>query len=246
LEISGTVNNFHFNQNEMSTSKKLRTLLVKFENELQPWRVNAFRGAVIEKVGRENILFNHHTGDSSYLYRYPLIQYKSIRNKPAILCLGEGVDEIHKLFSKSDWTVNLQGISFSLPIEKLDLNNITLNVWEKPFRYKVYNWLALNGKNYPVFKSINDPVEKAVFLNKILTANILSFAKGVNWRIEKKVEVLIEEISKDRPVLYKNVELQAFDAVFTTNVYMPEFVGLGKGASHGYGMIKQIRNKNDE
>ena len=79
---------------------KLRTLLVKFENQLPPYKVSAFRGAVIEKVGREHLLFNHHIDDKQYLYQYPLIQYKSIHKQPAILCLGEGVDERNIHYNK--------------------------------------------------------------------------------------------------------------------------------------------------
>jgi hypothetical protein len=228
----------------MNTPKKLRTLLVKFENQLQPWKINAFRGAVIEKVGREHILFNHHIGDSSFLYQYPLIQYKSIGNQPAILCLGDGVDEIHKLFSKKDWTVSMHGKAFSLPIEKLHLDSITLNVSDKPLIYKTNVWLALNSKNYPVFRVLKTPSERIAFLEKILTANILSFAKGINWRIDCKVEVQITDVSKERGIQYKNVLLHAFDTVFKTNIFLPEFIGLGKGASHGYGMINSLTKIN--
>ncbi len=229
----------------LTAAKKIRTLLVQFQNDLQPWQINAFRGAIIEKVGRENILFNHHISDNTYLYRYPLIQYKSIRNQPAILCLGEGVDEIHKFFIKKDWTVNLHGRDYKLSIDKLDLNSITLNIWDNSYTYKIFGWLALNGKNYPAYQKITAPTDKTAFLRGILTANILSFAKGVDWRIQKKVELSIDSISRERPIQFKEVGLHAVDALFSTNVYLPDYIGLGKGASHGYGMIKQIRKNNN-
>lgn len=226
----------------MTVAKRLRTLLVKFDNELPPWEINAFRGAVIEKVGRDHVLFHHHAGENRYLYQYPLIQYKSIRNRPTILCLGDGVDEIHKLFMKKDWSLNLKGTKYNLSIDRLNLNTVTLNVWERPFTYKIFTWLALNEKNYPAFKSITAPEERIAFLERVLTANILSFAKGVDWRIEKKVEVRIRDLSRERPVNYKEVGLHAFDTEFTSNVFIPDYVGLGKGASHGMGMIRTIKN----
>jgi len=43
--------------------KTVRTLVVQFDHHLQPYEIAAFRGAIIEKVGREHILFNHHISD---------------------------------------------------------------------------------------------------------------------------------------------------------------------------------------
>ena len=73
--------------------KKLRVLDIEFENEIQPWEVPAFRGAVIESAGRKNILFHNHKRDK-FVYSYPLIQYKRIGKKPHLVCIDDGVDEI--------------------------------------------------------------------------------------------------------------------------------------------------------
>lgn len=227
--------------------KKIRTLLVKFEQELHPWEVPAFRGAVIEKVGREHILFNHHIDDNQYFFHYPLVQYKSIAKQPAILCLGGGVDEIHKLFNKSTWEINLKGERIDLVIEKLDLGNLTLNVWERSYSYQIGNWFALSEDNYARFKTTSTDIERLEMLEKILTGNILSFAKGLEWRVEKEIKLRIGRIVKTKNLKYKNAHLLAFNVDFSTNVSLPNYIGLGKGASHGYGMIRQIReNRNRE
>ena len=36
---------------------------------------------------------------------------------------------------------------------------------------------------------------------------------------------------------FKNVNMLGFDVVFSTNVSLPQYVGLGKGVSLGFGMI---------
>lgn len=222
--------------------KKLRTLLVKFENELSAWETPAFRGAVIEKVGRENILFNHHVDDKQYLFRYPLIQYKSIQSHPAILCLGEGVEEIHKLFNKSTWEINLKGEKTDLVIDKLDLGNFTLNVWDKTYTYTLTNWLALSEENFAKYKLLQNNIDRIEMLEKILTGNILAFAKGVDWHIDKEIKLRIDRIVKTKNLKYKDTHLLAFDINISTNVFLPNYIGLGKGASHGYGMMKIYRN----
>lgn len=223
--------------------KKLRTLLVKFENNLKPRDVPAFRGAVIEKVGREHLLFHHHIDDQQFLFRYPLIQYKSIYRQSAILCLGDGVDEIHKLFNKSTWEINLKGQKMDLAIDKLDLGNVMLNVWEKSYVYHLYNWFALSEKNYERFKTVNSQIDRIEMLEKILTGNLLSFAKGVDWHIEKEIKIRIDKVTRTKNLKFKNAYLLAFDLDFSSNVFLPNYIGLGKRASHGYGMVVNNKNK---
>ena len=80
--------------------KKIRLLSITFDTEIKPYEIPAFRGAIIEKAGRESILFHNHLNEGAYLYKYPLIQYKMIGSKPCIMCIEHGVDEIHKFFEK--------------------------------------------------------------------------------------------------------------------------------------------------
>lgn len=126
--------------------KRIRTLFVSFANDIGALPVTAFRGAVIEKVGRDNLLFHHHLSDDTYLYKYPLIQYKKIGRQPGIFCIDAGVDEIHKLFGHRNWTIQLQGQPMDLKVDRLDMKTTNLNVWEKRFRYSLWNWQALNGE----------------------------------------------------------------------------------------------------
>ena len=195
--------------------KKVKTLLVRFNNELAPNQISAFRGAVIEKVGREHTLFNHHIDDKVYLYDYPLIQYKSIGRKSAIMCIGDGVDDIYKLFNFKDWSINIKDNKVQLEIQKLDLNNITLNVWDNHYDYVIRKWLPLNTKNFSAFQEIESLKQRCEFLEKIMIGNIISFAKGVEWTIEQKIVVTINEILHTMPIKYKGVPLLSFDLTFS-------------------------------
>ncbi|QOR75549.1 MAG: hypothetical protein IMW88_09395 [Thermoflavifilum sp.] len=223
--------------------KRLRTLLIRFENDLPAWQTPAFRGAVIEKVGREHILFHQHLGDEEFMYRYPLIQYKSIHQKPAILCLGEGVDEIYKLFDHKSWTIDVRDQKYELIIDKLYLGQITMNVWNNSYTYTLSRWLALNEKNYEKFKGLTSSFDQLAMLEKVLIGNILSFAKGIDWHVEQEIKVRIDEIKQQRKLKYKDAFLMGFDLRFSSNVFLPEYIGLGKGASHGFGVVRKLREK---
>lgn len=226
--------------------KKIKTLFVQFDDTLAAWQIPAFRGAIIEKVGRENQLFHQHNADNGLIYQYPMIQYKSVQQKPSLLCLGEGVDEIHKFFGLRNWDVTIGEQKHILKIHRLDLNNITINIWEKQFHYSIQSWLALNADNYKRYQSSDSLTDRIQILERLLTGNILSFAKGIEWRIERPVKVQIQELKAEKMIRYKGVPLMAFDVLFSCNVFLPNYLGLGKSASHGFGIIRQFREPRNQ
>ncbi|MDO5760613.1 MAG: CRISPR-associated endonuclease Cas6 [Bacteroidota bacterium] len=41
----------------------------------------------------------------------------------------------------------------------------------------------------------------------------------------------------------KNIKLMAFDLEFTSNLSLPNFIGVGKNASIGYGIVTEKREQ---
>ncbi len=223
--------------------KKIKTLYIEFEGFLAKSEVSGFRGAVIEKVGRENVAFHNHIGNSGFVYKYPLIQYKSDKRNPGIFCLSEGVEEIYKLFDKRNLDINVNGRKIDLKVSKMNMNQITLNTWDKLFDFSINNWLPLNSENFIKFKNMESTNEQIAMLEKIMISNIISFAKGVEWDITNKIELNINQIRQQKTIRYKGTPLIAFDLEFKSNVFLPNHIGLGKGVSHGFGILKQIKTK---
>jgi hypothetical protein len=77
--------------------------------------------------------------------------------------------------------------------------------------------------------------------SRILIGNIISFAKGVKWDIEKNISLKIQSIEKEGLLKFKKNQLLGISLKFEANVFLPNYIGLGKGVSHGFGIIKQIR-----
>lgn len=226
--------------------KKLRTLLITFDNDIPSYQIEAFRGAIIHKVGKEHILFHNHLGDSNFSYKYPLIQYKTVRKKPAIFCLQSGVDSIHHLFQQKSRNINLNGNRFELKVHDIMMKNTTLSVWDRRFNYFINNWQALNHENLKVFNSTDALGDRIEMLNRILTGNILSMAKGIDWHIDQKVIVSITDLEMERLKRMKEINVMTFNLRFSSNVYLPDYIGIGKGASKGFGVVKQIRKEQYE
>lgn len=218
--------------------KKIRVLDVEFENEITASEVPAFRGAIIETAGRKNILFHNHN-QKKFIYSYPLIQYKRINKRPHLICINRGVDEIHKFFENMQEGVFLNERAYELKIGNLSLNTTDVRMCERAIHYNLTNWIPISQKNYSTYNGIKDENDKIQFLNKILTGNILSFAKGIGWTIDKPIITKIDKIDKTKSLRIKGVSKIAFDLSFKTNVLLPDNIGLGKSSSLGFGVIKK-------
>jgi len=222
---------------------KIRFLKIQFDTEIEAYEIPAFRGAVIAKAGNEHIIFHNHLNDREFLYGYPVIQYKRIGKNPAIICIDYGVEEIHHLFNNTNMEIVIGQRPVSLVVKNLQMQQYNLQVWEKHFEYRLYNWLALNQENYEKYQALKDELSQTIFLENILKANIISFAKGVKWDIDKQISLRIDELIKAKIVPYKQQKLLSFDIRFRSNVFLPDFVGLGKGVSLGFGTVSQIKNR---
>ncbi len=225
--------------------KKIRYLRIQFDIEIQPYEIPAFRGAVIAKVGNEHILFHNHLNDREFLYGYPVIQYKRIGRNPALVCVDYGIEEVHHLFNQKSLDILIGQRPVTLSVKNLQMDQYTLQVWEKSFDYRLYNWLALNQENYLAYQKLTNELARTEFLESVLKANILSFAKGMKWDVDRTISLRIDEILKSKIVPYKQQKLLAFDVKFRSNVFLPDYLGLGKGVSLGFGTVTRSKeNRN--
>jgi len=228
-------------QHPRKPMKKIKFLRIAFAPEITPAELPQFRGAIIQAVGPENTLFHNHLGDQ-LRYAYPLIQYKRQHKKPVLVCLEEGAEQIHALFQQRVRSIQLGRRELELAIESIRLHEVTLQVWDHPFEYRLYNWLALNSDHYGEYRQMDSDSERHRFLASILRGNILSMAKGLGWFIDRQVEVTLHEALSARQVDYKNTKLMAFDVRFSCNIHFPSGIGLGKGVAKGFGVVSGIRN----
>lgn len=223
--------------------KKIKFLKILFNTPLLPYEIPAFRAAVIEKAGKEHILFHNHLDNEKYLYGYPVIQYKSIKGKAAIVCIDYGTDEIYKLFNKKDNHIRIGNEKRPLEIVKVLVNQYNMNTWDKTFHYKLHNWIALSPENYKKYHTLQSDLDREKMLEKILIGNIISMAKGIKWQVENPIKLKIDKIDLQKLVGFKDNKLEAFNVIFRTNVFLPSGIGLGKSVSFGFGNITQHKVK---
>lgn len=217
----------------------VKTLVIRFGNELYPDEIEYFRGAIVHTMKRADVLFHNHLEDDRLLYSYPLVQYKRFHRKAAIVCVDKGTEAIGQFFAACRFDVRIGRRPMTLEVERMQARQTLVQEWENMFTYRIRKWLPLNGDNYKKYKRMENLSEKYTLLENILSGNIRSFAKKLGIWFEKQVVCKITAIDGPFVVKYKKVKMISFDAEFKTNVSLPDHVGLGKGARLGHGTVVQ-------
>ena len=133
-----------------------------------------------------------------------------------------------------------------LEVESVNARQHLVQIWDGEFAYYIRRWLPLNQKNYEVYCQEESLAGRYTMLERLLTANILSFAKGLGIHFEGQVTARITQLDEPRLQYYKGVKLMSFDAEFKTNVSLPDYIGLGKGVSLGMGTVVRKYGKTKE
>jgi len=220
----------------------LRLLSVQFDTPIDPWELPAFRGAVAAKAGYEHDLFHNHDNETGgFHYRLPLIQYKQDYGKPMLVCLNEGIEELQHFFSQPDWTLSLKGREAPVRIHKLDVRQYALAAQDKPLRYHLRDWIGLRDENYGTYTRLNGVVERMSHLERVLQNQVIALLQQLNCSPEQDLQVKIQQVQRERWVSFKDVKVLAFSLEFSAHVALPDYVGLGKGCSMGWGVLKRLR-----
>ncbi|MCS6975037.1 MAG: CRISPR-associated endonuclease Cas6 [Cyclobacteriaceae bacterium] len=222
--------------------KKIKVVSLVLNGSLDSNEIPQFRAAVAALVDKNQTLFHHHLSDHYLLYRYPLIQFKTINNQPAIVGLEQGADEVLPLAELKRKKLKIGKRNISWEVDSVRLKTFPVQIWNKSFPYRMNSWLALNQKNHKKFLQTASLRDRVEFLEKTLTAHILSFAAAVGWDVQKQVELFINDIHAVRPLMFKGIGMMGFDITFTANVSLPDGIGLGKAPSLGFGVVRQLRS----
>lgn len=192
------------------------------------------------------LLHNHfeETGDEGpkYRYAYPLVQYKVLHKTPTLVGLAEGAQLLVELFLKIR-ELNIEGEVIPVLSKHIEHRQCIIGISEELHTYRFETlWLGLNQKNFRAYQQADD-AGKGVILRNTAVANILTFVEAFGLKPDKEIpgQRIMLKLSQTEPVRtkFKNVEFAAFGGSFTTNVLLPDYVGLGKQAARGFGTIRK-------
>jgi len=222
---------------------KVQMLVLKFdlgEERMSPRVAEKVRGFV-GRVFREELLHNHGE-DGRFIYRYPRVQYKVVEGKPAIIAVNEGVPVVAKVARKVK-EMQLDGEAKLVFEKEIKVYEEELGIAERMIGYCfLTTWFALNEENFRKYIE-SDAEGKRKLLERILIGNILSMCKSLGEFVEDKIEVAELRVV-EREFFFKNIKFLGFKGRFAVNFKLPNFLGLGKSVSHGFGTIARIKECN--
>lgn len=185
----------------------------------------------------EDILFHNHDNDS-LLYSYPRIQYKVIENRACIIGLAEGFKAVKNLPYFGSVTLGHEDVIITSMDCLEKQSNIGISNGQQTYLF-LTPWLALNEKNYDKYQRLGSWAKRKELLEKILIGNIISMSKSLGYTVPGSIEASIGELKEVQTSL-KGTPMLGFLGTFSVNFSIPDYWGIGKSVSRGFGTVKKI------
>lgn len=220
----------------MGCNMKIDYAILKLDNiSLKTRQGVKLRGFFANYCKNEELMHNH-KGDK-LIFRYPKVQYKVIENSPIICGIQEAANILPKVGFELN-KINIDGEDIEVIQKHIIKKSIEFRAVDDYIKYKfVTPWIALNQKNISQYNHANE-IEREELLKRVLAGNILSMAKGLDYTVNKKISVWLDV--KSMRTNFKNIEMLAFVGLFKVNFEIPDYFGLGKSVSRGFGTVLRI------
>jgi hypothetical protein len=230
----------------MPLSRTVRYFLaeLRLSRRLRPDEASLARG-FFGQLFPDDPAVHQHEGEGT-LYRYPRVQFKVVRGRLLIVGLEEGSEAASKLTAPR--SIRLHNEELAVKEMTARERDVELGWSDSPLTYRFCTaWLALNQENHHRFVRLSAPTSSAALtdeqqrmLETILVGNVISLAKGLDFVIPGPIAVTGLSLG-ERSCSLKGVPMLGFLGTFSINFVLPDYVGLGKSVSRGFGCIQRAR-----
>jgi len=207
---------------------------------LNPSQIHKFRGFV-GNLFMEHDLIHNHDASGKPIYRYPLIQFKLIDKTPAIIAVTDPAIRIFsEIFMKMN-EININGTVIPVYEKNLKVEDVEFGFSNETYMYEFTSpWIGLNQTNFKKYADAKTNVEKEGILKKSLIGNILSMSKFLDLWLEPGQQIKVDLKLSEKPVNLKAKRMIGFTGIFKTNFAIPDYLGIGKSVSRGFGVVRRI------
>ncbi|MCB0630732.1 MAG: CRISPR-associated endonuclease Cas6 [Saprospiraceae bacterium] len=222
----------------------LSILAATFDLPLESRDIPRWRSAWAEMAGFEHDRFhNHKPGDEGVIYRYPLVQYRVRRGRAAIMALDQATMDVQQALTAKAWEITWDYQPLEIGLEDLRLETYELHLDRQSHEYRLRSYLPFNDRNFDRWNKAPNLIARIRLLESLIAGHLLNFATGVGWKIPGRFDVELLHLDRAYTRPLHEIQRPAFDLVFKTNLFVPAGIGLGKGVSHGYGLLLPMRKE---
>ncbi|MBC8213455.1 MAG: hypothetical protein ISR90_04505 [Candidatus Marinimicrobia bacterium] len=180
------------------------------------------------------------SGEYRGILLYPRVQVKILRNQLCIFAVNEGVEPTKSFLQKMK-SLEIDGTTYVFAEQNISEN---FNLFEIiPNQYKKYKfitpWVALNERQSKQYDRLFFD-EKRVYLNEMLVKNLSFICTDLGRSSKEELQVRFRASSLT-PKIVDYSKNGSFKGFFTTNVILPNFIGIGNGIAKGLGTIIKLQ-----
>ena len=215
---------------------KIKITEIKFSDvHLSKKNSSALRGYISNTYGNISDHFHNHDGDKC-INRYPLIQYKIIKNVPTLIGIKEGSDLLNNIFFDIK-NIKLKNKDILINTKNIKSGEFPIGLSNDLYQYTLTDWMALKSENYIKYSACKNDSDKRNLLKEILAGNIRSFLKMKGVFVDN---ILLNiNVKTHRVVKIKNHKMSVFNIDFVSNVLLPNNIGLGRNTAKGFGILSR-------
>jgi hypothetical protein len=220
----------------------LRTFVLSLEPEYPlMFSVEEFRSFLNKELAEFMAL--HRTNTTEFVYRYPVLQVKQVKRDLIVIGVSQGADCISQII-RDHRTLGAGKNTCRITAYDPEVRSEPFGVTDIVTAYEFLTpWIALNQQYAKQFYDLNGKARRDAFMQTLLSTHLVTLAKSLDYRITTPV-------SCEAKVRFKrdcigNEHVMVFLGKFRTNLRIPDYLGIGRLISQGYGTIKCIRESPD-
>ena len=216
---------------------------VRYKGEQQAITAQQFKGAFnayVETYLKENLKKKKIPMDICYnrdergkpIQRYPLIQFSTTTNTLEVTGIGKGDVVVglwlKRVLKENDFKINGKELTI------LNLGKTTQywypNLMPEQQTYELKGWKPFDSE------TLADESR----LDGIIWGNIHRMLGELGIKFTGKVNIQFQKLTRKKPVKGYQIYWITYDAIFSTNINLPEHIGIGHEPSIGSGKLRKL------
>jgi hypothetical protein len=171
------------------------------------------------------------------IYFYPRVQYKVIRGGPIVAAINEGCDLLWDLYDRLAELTKVQ-TEWKITEKRIIEKHAPLGLTRETIKYRFLTpWLSLPEEAFKKYL-LMDEESRQKMLVKSLDGHIRSLAESLGCQLDGELRIKMN--IKSNYIFQRDIHVAGLFGSFVANIEIPNFLGVGKSVSRGFGTIKQI------